>query len=179
MNISLEDRIRRILNETLLRRVLTEYFKKKGIKFENFDRNVYPPMIQDMMDRIPQLMGKIEVEPHVENINPYTGKVDVGWNLFALGTQRMDLGRSTHKSHAELRRSLAGPVTKEAVTKKASPNSIIEFIVNVLGDTEDGIIDPKDDQAAMPGGQPGQQGPGSSAKFYAGSQGFEQNRPVN
>ena len=88
--------------------------------------------MQDITFRIPQLKGKVEVVPSVEEMNPETGRVRFEWNLFVLGTSRLLLGESTHKNQSELMMAISGPVNDLVTTKKASPKRIIEFIAHVL-----------------------------------------------
>lgn len=173
MDNSLEARIRRVLNETLIKRMLTKYFVDKGIAKEDFGSSIYPPILQDLIAMVPQLKGKIELVPSVEEMSPETGRVRLEWNLFVLGTSRMLLGESTHKNQAEVMLSNNGPLNDLATVKKASPKRLIEFISSVLGKSESGFIEPKVDTPISPAAQKSNTG-----QFYGGSQGFEQNRPV-
>jgi hypothetical protein len=174
MNNNFDAKIRRILNEELIRRLMTKYFEDKDIAVEDFDRNIYPPILQDITYRIPQFAGKIEIVPHIEDMNPATGRIRLGWNLFVLGNKRMDIGESSHKNVAELKLNIAGPSAHSTAKKEASPNRLIEFISKMLSKSEAGYIEKGIDKpVAEPGGQVG-----NSAQFYAGSQGFERNRPV-
>ena len=176
MTGSLYERIRRILNEELIKRMLTKYFVEKGIAKENFNSNIYPPIIQDLTARIPQLVDKVEIEASVRDFNPQSGRARLDWNIFVLGNQRMHIGESTHANLSELKQVTIGQMNKKSAVKNTSPKRIIEFITRILGQSEDGFIDPKQGRPSV--GSPGKTGPGASSKFYAGSQGFELNRPV-
>lgn len=137
---ALIDRINRVLNEELLRRLLVKYFTDK--KVQNFTALLYPPVLQDLPMRIPELNNKVEITPFVREMNPVTGQVKIGWNLFVLGTQRMDLGESTHNSMADLQRSVFGPTQNNVHLAAKTPQEIIEFIVKVLSASKDGTIQP-------------------------------------
>jgi hypothetical protein len=175
MESSMELKLKRILNEELIKRLLIQYFINKGIQRESFDKNIYPPIMQDIVMQMPHFMGKLEVQPFVEDIDPNSGNVKLGWNLFVLGTRRMYLGRSTHKNLAELKDSVNGPINKFEHEDVATPGQIVEFITHGLSDSEQGIIDkdPEVDASAMQG-----MSPVGSAQFYGSSQGFEKNKPV-
>lgn len=177
MNNTLQEVLRRLLNEELIRRLLTKYFVTKGIAQENFEAHIYPPIMQDITQMVPQLSDLVEIEASVKDFHP-SGRVKLSWNLFALGNQRMSLGESSHSNLSELKQVQLGSENKKSAVRSASPKSIIEFITKVLGTSEGGAIDPKQNKSAAPGAQPQKSGPGGSSTFYAGSQGFEKNRPV-
>ena len=177
MNNSLQEVLRRLLNEELIRRLVTKYFVTKGIAKENFEAHIYPPIMQDIVQMVPQLSDLIEVEASVKDFHP-SGRVKLSWNLFALGNQRMALGESSHSNLSELKQVQLGFENKKSAIRSASPKSIIEFIAKVLGTSEGGVIDPKQNKSSAPGSRPEDTGPGGSSTFYAGSQGFERNKPV-
>ena len=175
MNSSLQEVLRQLLNEELIRRLLTKYFVDKGIAKENFEANIYPPVMQDVTQLVPQLSDLVEVEASVKDFHP-SGRVKLVWNLFALGNQRLLLGESSHSNLSELKQVQVGFDNKKSAIRAASPKSIIEFVAKVLGTSKAGAIDPKQQKSATPGAP--QNGPGGSSSFYAGSQGFERNKPV-
>ena len=129
------------LNKELMRRMLIKYFFDKGFK-EDMGGRVYPPTIQDLIISIPQLVGKIEVQPHVEDINPMTGVVTLGWNLFVLGNKRMYLGESSHVNLREIQSVIYGPMQSEGVRsiEYRSPKRIVSFIVDVLAASRSGDL---------------------------------------
>lgn len=129
------------LNKELLRRMLTKYFFDKGFK-ESINRRIYPPIIQDIVLKIPQISGKVEVVPYVEDIDPYSNLVTLGWNLFVLGTKRMYLGESTHTSLAEIKNNIAGPIWSEGINsiEYVTPKKVISFIVEILGESKVGDL---------------------------------------
>lgn len=137
----LADRIRHVLNSELIRRLLIKYFTEKG--FSNFNSPIYPPILQDMSVRIPELTNKVEMIPHVREINPATGQVTIGWNLFVLGTNRIDLGESTHNNLAELQRAIYGQQYGSTSLNDKSPADVIDFITKVLSHSQSGIITPQ------------------------------------
>lgn len=119
------------LQGELARRLLKNYFESKG--FEDFDERVYPPIIFDMPFRIPEIFKSVEVVPYVERMDPMTNIVTVGWNVFVLGTNRIDLGLSSHKNLADFHRSVQGHIDSELNNEmRKSVNDIINFIVNIL-----------------------------------------------
>ena len=169
-------KIQKILNEELIRRLLRKYFSTKGLS-EDMEKPIYPPIIQDLMTLVPQFSGKIEVVPSIENIEPDGGELTVEWNMFVLGTNRMYLGESTHKSLTEVgEAAIATSERKEASVRKATPNRIIEFVTRMLSKSKSGMIDKEADSTTLAPQSPDKfQGKATS---YGGSQGFEQNKPV-
>lgn len=137
----LSDKIRTAFNTELTRRLLIKYFMDKGMT-ESFEKRLYPPTLQDMTIKIPQLRGKIEIQPFVEDIDPNSGAVKLGWNLFVLGTKRMYLGESVHTSLQEVTSAIGGPLDGSRYLDYATPKRMINFIVNVLSDSKQGDIPP-------------------------------------
>ncbi len=129
------------LNKELLRRLLIKYFFEKGFR-EDMDKRIYPPNLQDFIMKVPQLTGKVEIVPHVEDIEPQTNIVKLGWNLFVLGTKRMYLGESSHTSLNEIKCNIAGPIWSEGINSinYTTPKKIINFIVQILGDSKTGDL---------------------------------------
>ena len=127
------------LNKEYIKRLLTQYFTQKGYN-ENFDKKIYPPNIQDLPQQIPQLQNKIEIIPHVTDIDPQTGIVKIGWNLFLLGTKRIYLGESTHTNLAEIKNNIMGPLNNQTGTTHTTPKKIIEFITKTLTNSKNGNI---------------------------------------
>lgn len=138
-NEYLQERLRSALNQELIRRLLIRYFCSKGFT-ENFNKRIYPPQMQDMAIQVPQLMGKIEVQPYVEDIDPNTGVVKLGWNLFVLGNRRMMLGYSTHTNLSEIRTAIMGPLAAMNRGTHATPKRIVNFVTKVMGSSNAGDI---------------------------------------
>lgn len=134
------DRVNRLLNNELLKRLLIKYFTEK--KCQDFTAPVYPPILQDLTMRVPELNNRIEIIPYIRESNLISGQVIIGWNLFVLGTQRMDLGESTHNNMADLQRAVHGPSHDNSHTSSKSPEEIIEFIIRVLSVSKSGNIQP-------------------------------------
>jgi len=139
MNLSLQDRVRTALNQELIRRLLNKYFVNKGYS-ESLDKRIYPPILQDIVSQIPQLYGKLEIVPSVEDIDPNTGVVKLNWNMFILGNSRMYLGSSSHTNLAEIRTAMINPLSSGSRQTYATPRRIIEFISKVLGKSKNGDI---------------------------------------
>lgn len=140
---ALVDRLRRRLSKIFSKKKLTEYFNRKG--YEDFDEYVYPPVLQDMPVVIPELRNKVEITPFSERIDPTSGLVEIGWNLFVLGTNRSFVGYSYHNSAQDLNREHAAIAGNNLPHKpKKRVVDIIEFIVETLGREKDGLLDPAD-----------------------------------
>lgn len=140
-NEYLTERLRAALNKELIRRLMIRYFDGKGYTEPgSFDKKIYPPTLQDLSMQIPQLMGKIEVEAAVEDIDPRTGVTKLRWQLFVLGNQRMFLGFSTHTNLSEVRTAIQGPLSAIHRGTFATPKRIVTFVANVLGKDEYGDI---------------------------------------
>jgi hypothetical protein len=121
-----------ILRKELIRRSLNQYFQEKG--YDNFLVSPYPPTLVDLPDRVPMLMGLVEIAYSVNNINMANNMVDVVWNVFVLGNKRIFVGKTSHDSFSNIENSINdisnhfnGPLTIE---------KIIEIIVEFLGDSE-------------------------------------------
>jgi hypothetical protein len=133
---------------------------------ESFDRQLYPSMIQDLPVNIPILSSKVEVVPHVENLDNMQGKAVLGWNLFVLGSQRMYLGETYHNDLATLARQIksCSILIPEGVspnaTRQTTPRRIIHFITRALSDRKSGYVDlsePSNRVSRMIGGAMGMQ----------------------
>ena len=135
------DKFRYALNADVARRLLIKYFVSKG--FDNFDRLLYPPFIQDIQQTIPELADKIEVIPHCGNIDPMADSALIGWNLFMMGTQRQYLGESYHIGLSQLALQLQnGQVLSEnqLATRQTTPRRIIHFITSTLSRHKGGYL---------------------------------------
>lgn len=140
-NEALTERLRAALNEELIRRLMIRYFNMKGYTEPgSFDKKIYPPTLQDLAVQIPQLIGKVEVDTAVEDIDPRTGITKLCWQLFVLGNQRMFLGFSTHTNLSEVRTAIQGPLSAVHRGTFATPKRIVNFVVKVLGASENGDI---------------------------------------
>jgi len=139
MRTTVQEKIRMLLNLELAKRLLIRFFIQKGFS-DSFDSHIYAPLVATLPNEIPQFMGKIEIEPFVEEIDPSSGTVRVGWNLFVLGTNRMYLGNSTHKSLGELK-NVQGVTHNGTGRRVTTPKEIIKFILLTLKDKRSGFID--------------------------------------
>ena len=174
MNAKGKNKIKRALQEELVKRLLIKYFKDKGME-ENL---IYPPAVFDLPYHIPELLNSLEVVPFVEQMDPLTNIVTIGWNLFVLGTNRMYMGSSTHANLMEFKRSVMGNVQGNAPSdRKKTPAQIVEFIMDIVGRNKNAMLEipagarmPTMSQV-MPGHGP-KLGPSMSGSFY------EKNRPV-
>lgn len=150
--MSINDNIEYILNGELVRRLLIRYFCEKGFS-ENFDLRVYPPLLQDISEAIPELIGKIELIPFAIDINPNNGSAKLGWNLFIFGNQRMYLGETDHINLANLARQVESEnyvidSDGEAVGRQMrSARDIVNWISRVSAKDKSGLISAVDQQA--------------------------------
>ncbi len=169
-NNELARQIHAAFNRELIRRNLIKYFMTKGFT-ESFNKKIYPPMIQDLIVQVPPLGGKVEIVPWVEEIDPITGVVKLGWNLFVLGNRRMYLGESIHTNLTEVRVAVTGPLNNNIPdgTTNITPNKIINFVVNILGESRSGDIT-KTPKNIVPRNYAMPLGAGGSIGFFRGSQ---------
>ncbi|MHA1290889.1 MAG: hypothetical protein ACTSPB_26180 [Candidatus Thorarchaeota archaeon] len=152
------DRIKQRSNVEVVRRLLIKYFIDKGFT-ESFDRQLYPSIIQDLPATIPALASKLEIVPHVEDLDVSQGKAVLGWDLFVLGFSRMYLGETYHNNLQDLARQVAsGSVlipegAMSSATRQTTPRRIIHFITRVFEQKKAGYIDlaPTTGQVSAPG----------------------------
>jgi len=113
---------------------------------------MYPAMIQDLPYVIPVLASKLEVIPHAEDIDTTMSRAVLGWNLFALGNNRMYLGETYHNNLRDLARqiksgSISGPGVNvipgsvSTARNQTTPKNVIMFVTRVLGDHKAGYTD--------------------------------------
>lgn len=125
----LTSKLQASLNKELLRRQLIRYFSERGFA-EDFNKILHPPMLQDITMQIPMLNGKLEIAPYVEDIDPNSGVVTLGWNLFLLGNRRMFLGESTHSSLSEVAQFRGISMNSEKGT--TTPKKVMNFVLTIL-----------------------------------------------
>ena len=139
------DNIKHVTNTEVVRRLLIHYFVQKGFS-ESFDRMLYPSLMQDLPMMIPQLSNKIEVKPHVVELDPAVGRAILGWNLFALSNHRMYLGESHHDDLVDLSRQINNGIIESpqsgygAARRQSTPRKIVSFIIRVLSGHSNGYI---------------------------------------
>jgi len=177
---ALVDRLKRRLSKVFGHKKLVEYFNRKG--FTDFDEYVYPPMLQDLPMIIQEFRNKVEITPFSQRVDPTTGVVMIGWNMFVLGINRSFLGYSYHQSAQDLKRAFgARPELPHEPKKRV--RDVIDFIVETLDKNRDGLLDP-----VMVGLQPSRaakvdgyahQGMASSPGSSGGGSGYERPTPVN
>ncbi len=136
---ALVERLRYALNSEYIRRNLIKYFVEKGYG-ETFKRTIYPPILQDITIKMPELASKVEIQPFVKETHPATGQVTIGWNLFIFGQNRMELGDSTHNNQADLARASYGPTPASMSTNMKTPQEIIDHIVKVMKADKMGMV---------------------------------------
>jgi hypothetical protein len=178
MNARVKNRLKRALQEELVKRLLVKYFKDKGVE----ETLIYPPVIFDLPYRVPELMNSVEVVPFVETIDPTTNVVTIGWNLFVLGTNRVSLGHSTHTNLMEFKRSLlaSGDGKGMPSSRKKTARDLIEFIMETVGRNENALLE-LPPGARLPAfsqlvPQLGSQAPRLGATMAGGF--YEKNRPT-
>lgn len=139
--MSLIDKLHVHLNAELIKRLLIRYFIDKGFT-DSFDEKMYPPILQDLAEKVPELSNKVEIVPYAVEIDPHSKHVRLGWNLFVLGNQRMFLGESDHTSMNDLRRAAetSNVELHGGSRKEATPKRVIHFITKVLSNKEHGSL---------------------------------------
>lgn len=140
------DRLKHVLNTEVVRRLLIKYFVDKGFS-ESFDRSMYPALVQDLPMVIPVLANKLEIVPHAQEIDTSMGRAVLGWNLFALGNQRMYLGETYHNSLHDLARQIRSGMVRvpeqgfHTARRQTTPRRLITFVTRVFGGHEAGYVD--------------------------------------
>ena len=167
--MSLTDKLEFVFNGALVRRLLVKYFHDKGFG-ENFDKKVYPPVLQDIVESVPELTGKIELEPFAVEIDPTSGFARLGWNLFALGNQRMYLGETEHSDLEELAKALDSntPIIvendgEEVSRQTRTARDIVTWLTNTLGHSEAGLVRMVDTEVVS---QPNAMGNAQATNFF-------------
>jgi hypothetical protein len=133
----LPSKLHRALNRELIKRLLIQYFTLKG--YEDFKMPVSPPDVQDIV-AIPQLNSKIEVVPYIVDLDVNTGRCKLGWNLFVLGTKRLNLGQSSHNNLAEIQTNVRSAAPVGSTFVNITPKEIITFVVDTLSGNFGGDI---------------------------------------
>ena len=111
--------------------------------FDDFDRLVYPPLVQDLPFMIPEMASVVEVIPYTRNIDLFQDTAQLGWNLFVLGSQRQYLGETHHYNLQELAMQITqGQILSEdrQATHQVTPRSIIHFVTRILGSHQGGHL---------------------------------------
>ena len=126
MNKSLVKDVNRIIGLDSIKKRMEEFFLARGIEL---DHEIYPPVLRDFVQLIPAL--KLEIQPHIDDIDPTTGNVLIAWNLFIFGVERMFLGYSLHDSLAHLERMIGSNDSASAI-RRVTANDIIKFIMDMI-----------------------------------------------
>jgi len=132
VNVTLANKIRRILTGHATRTALEQFFETVEI---GMDEPVYPPVLREMMSRVPMVSSRVEIKPHVVELDPTTNAVRVGWNLFVLGNNRLFLGTSVHESMEDLNRQVTINGEKSDTSERyTTPKQIINFVIDTLNE---------------------------------------------
>lgn len=159
-NKVLIDKLRAAISQEFVRRSLIKYFSDKN--YTNFMVSVYPPSIKDLPVVVAELANKIEVVPYVTEFDPISGKAVIGWNLFVLGNNRMDLGESVHSNVTEIERATLA----HGYGGKKTPKDIIDFIMKVLSTSKAGMISNVDNNSIRNLPEMPLNKPSTSGQFY-------------
>jgi len=135
---TLAKRIFSQLNAEIIRRLLLQYFYNKGI--ENVDNLVHPALMSDIHEQIPELINKIEVIPHADEIDPTTGYTKLGWNMFVLGNKKLFLGYTEHANATGLDFNRPETLAESPARDHLTARKIIKFVVNSTKGLEAGRI---------------------------------------
>lgn len=126
------------LTGTLIRRKMVRYFVDKGLA-EEIDNKVSPLDLVDLSAAVPEISDRIELVPHIKDINPQSGHGKVGWNLFVDGSKRMYLGQIEYSDMSEFARQLSSgqggfilPDGKSHSYLETTPRKIIAFVVREM-----------------------------------------------
>ena len=140
MNIILARRIKMKLQKELMKRKLVEYFAVKG--HDNFGTPLYPPSVYDLPVRVPELFNRVEIVPCVDDIDTGMGTVTLSWKMFVLGTNLIELGKSTHIGESDVLRAVMGePNVDLPAERVTSPKAVINFILKILSNSKTGFIE--------------------------------------
>jgi len=134
MNPKLINDIRNVLRIVMVRKQLNEYLEKKEI---NSGDLIYPPAIQDLQESIPDISNRVEITPFMEEMDPTTGAIKIGWNLFVLGINRKFLGYTVHESLDELKRPSPSKKALENSLCYTTGEDVVGFIVETLQKYDD------------------------------------------
>jgi hypothetical protein len=129
MDPKLLNNIRNILGIVTVKKQLNEYLENKEI---HPNALIYPPLLQDIPDSIPEIANKVEIIPFMEELDPTSGFVKVGWNMFVMGTNRKFLGYTVHESLNDLQRSTPTKKNLEHSLCYATGDDVVSFIVETL-----------------------------------------------
>ena len=94
-------------------------------------------MIQDIQEVIPEISNKVELTPFMEELDPTTGFVKIGWNLFVMGTNRKFLGYTVHESLEDLQQPGDSKKAQESSLRYTTPNELVDFIVETIQKYDD------------------------------------------
>ena len=159
----LQKRLEHRLGKEITTKALKEYMAQHG--YGNGNLLVFPPSINDIGLQ-PDTFKKVELVPFPKDTDPTSNGVVVGWNLFVLGTNRLYLGSTIHGSMAELKGGVGNEV---GANLEKTAAEIVDFIVNILDDNEDGFkrfpMDGSMSQPGVPLNKP-RIGPSASGGYY-------------
>lgn len=146
------NRLKKAANAEVIQRTLVKYFSDRGFS-DKMNRQISPLQLQDIAESNIGLIDKVELIPHTANIDPSTGKITLGWNLFVLGNQRMYLGETMHENVIELAGYIKEGMIPNADTintiRCTTPNRIIRFITKTLGNSKAGYVNLNTNQSRI------------------------------
>jgi len=128
MDPKLLNNIRNILSIVAIKKQLAEYLENKQIMSETL---VYPPLIQDLQT-IPEISNRVELIPFMEELDPTSGFIKVGWNLFVLGTNRKFLGYTVHQSLEDLKQPEPTKESRENSLCYTTGGEVLDFIIETI-----------------------------------------------
>jgi len=141
MNLMLARKIKRKLQRELIKRELNQFFAIKGYA-DNMRSPLYPPLSADLPIACPNLFNRCEIIPHSESVDIATGVHKIGWNLFVLGTNRLNLGYTSHTSATDVLRATRGEADSHLpADMMTTPDRVIDFILKILDNSKSGYIE--------------------------------------
>ena len=131
-------KVENALKAEIARKSLLKYLFDKGIT--NIHMKINPIDIQDINIECAPLADKVEIKPHVADINPENDSATIEWDLFVLAVNRMNLGQTDHCDIINLARELDGTAivndtligSRNQITAKA----FVDFVSAILETTQ-------------------------------------------
>lgn len=128
--------LKKAITNDVLKKDLVQYFINK-VERDGLDTTHSPILWQDLLDTMPYLNGYIELIPHNEYLNVAKDEINIGWNIFVLGIQRMYIGSTKHKhlkkTASEFKTGYISPT--KYYDSNVTPRQIIAFICRVIKDS--------------------------------------------
>ena len=138
--MDISSKIKNVISLIILEKQLKEYIKNNIDIDEVFDDKdhyllfkISPIKLLDLPYKIPALSDIVEIVPFVENINNANGEIDVGWNLFVDGINRMPLGSTKFDNIKDIFDTLKNGMNNvKEYNSNVDGKSLINFIISII-----------------------------------------------